>query len=408
MNSSRSSVATFFVAAVLSGCTTSGQVASQIVKTNMAQETAENQLLLLNVLRAVERRPMHFTQVTAVHLPLGFGNPGFSFALPFGGDPKGNVLTSSLSIPQSMDATFQNTQEFMRGITAPLPPSLMMYYLDQGWPSEMVLMLFVREIKLYPGKGAAPRVVTNYPESAPSFLAFSEVVTTLANCAFELEPDDAKDIGDPLPAAELQTVKALVAARAASLSIEDVPPAGGVGKRYQLKAPAKGGHIVLKKRNSAEEAQFSCQNEHTLVKPHRTPVDSRLGDDSKDKPYFELVLRSPEAMLYYLGEIARTQRDGQTTADGSVVQVDDGFPSIKYQELDAKTKNVKTARLFAVERGVASRSAVTVDYEGTTYSVPTTTKSDQSTHVLSMMSQIIAMQNKGSDLPGTATVHVVP
>ena len=46
-----------------------------------------------------------------------------------------------------------NSQEFMRGITQPVPPSTMLYYLDQGWPQQLVLHMFVRSIEFYDALG---------------------------------------------------------------------------------------------------------------------------------------------------------------------------------------------------------------------------------------------------------------
>ncbi len=417
MKSMLARVAIGMMTAGLLGCTTSGQIASQIVKTNVAQETAENQLLLLNVLRAYKRRPMHFTQVTAVHLPVGVGNPNFQFALPFGGDPKGNVLTSGVSIPQSMDATFQNTQEFMRGITTPLPPSLMMYYLDQGWPSELVLMLFVREIRVYRSKDGAPHVVTNYPENKQSFDEFGSLVTSISNCDLDVEDEEPKAFGPALAASEVRTVKALVEARSASMvvdSVETVDSKRSKGRndvdaktdepeRFQLRTPGKGSHIVLKNREEG-----GCSWNNAQVRPGRLERKEPSMKKPDTFPNLEFVLRSPEAMVYYLGELARTQLDGQTDAGTTPPTVSPVVPQFSYHQLDASTKMVSSARILTVARGGDDGAAVVVNYDGDLYSIPSTGKGDQSTHVLSLVSQILAMQNKGSDLPGTATVHVVP
>ena len=70
--------------AVLAGCASTGQLANTAVKANVAQEQAHNELLVLNILRAYERKPMHFTQISAVRLSPGIGNPTFSLSIPFG------------------------------------------------------------------------------------------------------------------------------------------------------------------------------------------------------------------------------------------------------------------------------------------------------------------------------------
>ncbi len=388
------------LASSMVGCATSGQVADQIVKSNMAQETAENELLLLNILRAYRRKPMHFTQVSAIHLPVGFGNPTFSLATPFGGDSSKYGLTTGLAISQSVDTAVQNTQEFMRGITTPVPPATMAYYLDQGWPKAMVFMLFVRQIKV--SVDGKTTTYTSYPESEKDSNAFLAQVSKLTLCDFELKSDDDKSYGPRLSEADVRPVAALAAAKAASLALTASAPASGP-ITYQFVTPAKGAHLVV-----TDMGDGKCELAGESVRMDHEPHDAAAIAASKTKRNWTFVLRSPEAMLYYLGEIARAQLDGQRHIDDSLRPADVGFPRMPYGPIETTTKHVPEATLFEVHKGSDPGALVSVAFEGETYSVPMTSSTNQSTHVLSLMYQIISMQNKATDLPGTAVVRVVP
>src|SRR5688572_21395925 len=91
-------------ALLAAGCASTKQVADTAVRTNVVQEQAHNQLLLLNILRAYERKPMHFTQISAVRLPPGIGNSTFVFPIPLGSDRTHlYTLGSTIAIQQSVD-----------------------------------------------------------------------------------------------------------------------------------------------------------------------------------------------------------------------------------------------------------------------------------------------------------------
>ena len=390
--------------AVLSGCATSGQVASQIVKSNVAQEQAENELLLLNIIRASQRKPMHFTQVSAIHLPVGFGNPTIGLPIPFGGDAiHAYSFANSFAISQSVDTSVQNTQEFMRGITTQLPASTMTYYLDQGWPRGMVLMMFIRKIKKV--ENHEPKTVTNYPEDLQAFEDFKAVLRDLEKCDLEVKSDDDKPYGPAFRQTQLD-VKALAEARAASMSIANVDQDRSLEPKFEFSTASKGMHLALSSRED-----MHCRFESFSVETDRkADSKTKAGDRAAKDNSLTLFIRSPEAMLYYLGEITRSQLSHQYKGEGKTDgPAADGFPQMDYDPNERLSKgNSSGAVLFKVSLGTGDDPSLAVSYDGQSYFVARTSFTDQSTHVLSMMSQIIALQNKGTDLPSTATVRVIP
>jgi len=123
--------------AVLPGCVSfSGDIYNHAVNYNLAVEQAQNELLLLNVVRAMKQRPMYFTAISLVRGSFQ-ASAESGFGVPFGGDatdtysaqPKGAVSTSP-----SFDVAVLDSEKFTRGIMTPVCPETFAYYWDQGWP----------------------------------------------------------------------------------------------------------------------------------------------------------------------------------------------------------------------------------------------------------------------------------
>ncbi|HEX9444933.1 MAG TPA: hypothetical protein VGA73_12475, partial [Candidatus Binatia bacterium] len=133
----------------LSGCVASTMITSRAVGYNKVVEDTNNQTLLLNVVRASYRHPMYFTGLTLLRgsqsVQAGTGN----VTVPFGGDAPSTYIVNpnlNLTINPSYDVGVLDTKEFMSGITTPVEMKTLKYYWDQGWPRQMLLFLFVRQI----------------------------------------------------------------------------------------------------------------------------------------------------------------------------------------------------------------------------------------------------------------------
>jgi len=123
------------------------------------------------------------------------------------------------------------------------------------------------------------------------------------------------------------------------------------------------------------------------------------GEKVPNKPnaYAIFNLRSPEAMMYYLGEIARHQSE-RPDWDG---------PRVKFGYGAARADD-RSALLFRVNEGTAPASSpVLVSYRGASYSIGQTSDTDRSMHTLSLINQVLMLQNKGTDLPATANIRIL-
>jgi hypothetical protein len=112
--------------------------------------------------------------------------------------------------------------------------------------------------------------------------------------------------------------------------------------------------------------------------------------DARGKLSARLVLRSPEAMVYYLGEVVRWQNLNRRPLL---------FPDGPTRERDFM--------LFDMPTSEPDRTVLKFDYQGETYHVPPYAAGNRTVHVLSLMTQIIGLQNRGTTSPATANVRIV-
>jgi hypothetical protein len=170
-------IAALLLAPSLFGCAVIDNYSWRAVDYNKEAETAQQQTLLLNIIRASMRRPMQFTSLQTVT-----GSANVSGSLQGGGvgtrqtpyisqfpflNNNGpgtlaqstnaaisRIATGSVTGNVSMGgtATFTvpvlDTQEFYQGILTPIPLQALDYYLQQGIPPELLFDLFVNRLEV--------------------------------------------------------------------------------------------------------------------------------------------------------------------------------------------------------------------------------------------------------------------
>lgn len=371
-------------ASIFTGCATQGDIVEQAAKANRAVEDAHNQVLVLNVVRAYKQRPMYLTAISKLSGPLGVVTPSASLAIPFGADaPRTFTFTPSVKADTpAYDIAVLDTQEFMLGFMKPVSPSIIKYYLDQGWPPHFVLGLFIREIRVPKEK---PYI--NYPEEKDGFDRFQQKLKRMVfECNLHLVSKPVT-IGPVLTESTAAgNLSFLVSMQKEGLELREIERDGKT--KYQLEKP--GADVVI-------------------------GLDTKKCPEFKDRPFMffsfadripqaakgEYVIfpRSPEAILYYLGELARVQIDGRYDGDKK-----------SYTPKTWITKD-KEEPIFVLKKDAPrtdKEAVVAVVHEGETYFVPhAATGEGKSMHVLSLISQLIGLQKKASELPTTATVRVI-
>ena len=178
---------------LLAGCST--PIARSVVQANLAQEQAANQLLLLNIARAHERMPMHFSQIGQIRAApggWGLGLPSLELELPFGGEAsRAYTLTAGNEGQTPVDVSALYNQEFMRGITTPVTADTVAYFANQGWPTAMLMHLFFESITTVGADDKVIDRIVNNP-GGPGYGRFRDVVKNAAGCELAAEADRAQ------------------------------------------------------------------------------------------------------------------------------------------------------------------------------------------------------------------------
>ncbi len=154
-------VTALLVIAALGSCSIVDDFSGRAVDFNMQAEQAQEQALLLNIVRASLRRPMQFTGLQSITGTASISG-GSTFSFPFGEAthrPKGAVspdvagLSGTISGGPTFIVPVLDTQEFYEGILAPISLQVFDYYLQQGLPAEVMFDLFVSKIVITQGAG---------------------------------------------------------------------------------------------------------------------------------------------------------------------------------------------------------------------------------------------------------------
>lgn len=376
------------VAAALAaaGCVTSAQISQRTVNYNVAVENARNEMLLLNVLRARERRAMVFTGLTRISGSLR-KEAQIGVAGTVGQNMPNNVAVApsfSVSDAPSFDIAVLDSQEFTRGIMTPITFELIEYFWDQGYPREILLYLGVERVEVDCG-GESPLALQNDP-SERSFAAFRSVVEGLADGASWGDEDANALVGPPLDAAQVTQLPGLVQLAKAHLRL--VPTRDG---RFQLVRP--GDHMVLTVR-SLDPCAVPAGGSPKAVKV--AFYDTRESFSSAARPpgarAARLVLRSPQSVLFFLGEMARPGRE---------VTIRPRSPGQAASE----------RRLLVVRgAGQCSRALVSAEYGGRRWVIPDGRNEchpGRSLQVLALAEQLLSLQQSAHDLPAAGTVRVI-
>lgn len=410
-------LAVITAAALLAGCAT--PVARSVVEANLAQEQAANQLLLLNIARAHERMPMHFSQIGEIRMAgggLGLGVLKWSIDLPIDGSD-GKKLGFGLDGSTPVDVTALTSQEFMRGITTPLTPDTLAYFLNQGWSKALLMHVFFESVEESDKDGKPTSRWLNNPGST-GYALFRTFVERASACDLVLAAEPGTEfLSGTQPSF---SVKEIAKVKAAKLDIVRVKPDGTVDAKSDdanthFRIAASSSSAVLKlappphaspdQRAKCTEAPQKMQLSARPARPMAAKASSR-NDDGKG---WQVVLRSPQAALFYLGQLSHAQNHGWYASKDHPHE-NDNKPL-----LEIRVGKDRSAALFNMTKlsNDTGTSALSVNYAGHVFAVPRyeasdgSPRQDRSMTVLALMQLILGLQDKGTEAPGTSSVRLV-
>jgi hypothetical protein len=328
---------------------------------NLAIEQTQNEMLLLNVVRAMNHRPMYVTDASkvtgTVKLDLSLGSQVPTERT------KDNKLTITPAIDYStspaMDVNLLNSQDFMNGFLKPTTQEVFAYYWDREWPSELLLYLMALRVDVY-GRSKANKdkwslqcSLHNHPDAYDGELRKLKRFAQWVHNQVEngrptllISPAKNADIG-PLwppppvpsptppppcanpcpPAAAAPSITLDVLVNIATATGLSLVPKDPTFEHFQLRrdkqvytliaAPETKGFACSKTELETEGDAEAFSWEDLTEKNANRIV---MGSDA-DPTVFALNLRSPEGMLYYLGQLARLEAGAANRPEGSAVAI---------------------------------------------------------------------------------------
>jgi hypothetical protein len=135
----------------LSGCIASNTVMrSQTMSFDDIIEDTTDKLLVLNILRAKDKAPLHFDEIPSIHESITT-NASVQAAWPFGPSNKStarNTITAGAGVQMAPSFELDNlaTKDFVTGMATPIDPKFVKYWLDRGLDRRVVLLLFFSAI----------------------------------------------------------------------------------------------------------------------------------------------------------------------------------------------------------------------------------------------------------------------
>jgi hypothetical protein len=160
----------------LSGCAISPAVIkSDTLAFGEIIEETTNKLLVFNLLRARDKAPLHFADIPLMRESM---QQSFSFSwLDFIGASRAPPTTrdsislgTSVQKTPSFDLNHLHSKDFITGISSPIDPKIVKYWLDRGLDRRIVLLLFfsaVEIVETHSEKGPVSTIrIANSPRDA--------------------------------------------------------------------------------------------------------------------------------------------------------------------------------------------------------------------------------------------------
>jgi hypothetical protein len=397
------------------GCSMTESVVDRAVGVNESIADMESKTILLNILRASYHMPMVFTGINGITFEAPNIEATTELAIPFGrgGDHKYTV-TPSFTSHYKLDyqvGVFQS-EKFTRGIMTPLSAELFKYFWDMGFSKNLLLHLFVREVRCYQiHKDSTLTLVDrfrNYPGYEDEYNEFSSEMHKMVREGLDLvsRECDLKKSGQ----------------ESAGSGTEDKAETGNNDlKRVVLfmKNPLVADKKNLLSKEVLESSKIFFDKYVVTLPPEIKDKswEKVLGlkkDEKGDKKIAVLYLRSTESMIYYLGEIVREQMM-RGKPDYAVIDSEGNTqPIFLVRQLDqlANKKDVSASNSRDGIYQQCSQPSLTesndflvkVKYNGKEYYVPK--ENGKTMEVMSLVSLLIGLNKSADDLPKTSVIQL--
>lgn len=398
---------------LLAGCSLSTTIGNHSVAYNRSVEAATNTQLVLNVLRARDHAPLHFSTIGAIHGAVTL-SAGLGYDLASVNNGMQPALLASSS--PSFDISPLDRQEFARGLIRPFDSVLLRLLTDRGVPDALLLHLLVARFDEGPGgrrvvndPGARQRLE---PEAHAACLAAGRNARPPCD-PFEAMVDEVTrhgplfvngytrlvPVGPPRSQAEAAKPELLSALREAGLTLRQS------GRSWQVYRAVNQLVLCIPQpsgpRGGARYATLAMDNEAPQVSPMDSSGDPCTANEVADPapgaggpsvPGFAWYLRSLEEVLAYLGAVQRREEEG--VPYNVVLRTPDGTAS--------------APRLFRLWPAPPPRPRMAVDYRGRDWWVAEyDPAADRTLSILALTTQLLNLQKSAGEIPSASTLRLV-
>jgi hypothetical protein len=434
-------IGVFAVALTLGGCATIDHIAPRAAQFNTETSNAKTRSIFANILRAADGQPLQFTDVTTF-TGTGDVEGSLSAELPVKVDPSTVERTwkvtpsAKLSAGSQFNVANLNTQEFYYGLQAPVKVEHIANFIAAGYDPSLVLFLMIDEIEV-----TSPRrrmVIRSDTRSPVNYIAFRQAINFLIEAGLSTKRGDEEHIGPSLNDQQVSDPKilaTLLGTTGGKFSLEEEDPTiTGSPKTYRLAKDGSWGFCFdpLKvadktffdtdKRRLATWASIGGMTSARVLDISNPPQSFRaplLADDKGELAFIEITQaslchppkgapteekldkvvlkpRSVEGIFQFLGEVARAQ----IASPGAL-----GFP-----RKDADGKAMSSFFPFRIVKGEApTEAAITIKRGMESFSIiaDPAGNDDQSTRVLQILTDLLALQSSSKDLPTPSAISVI-
>lgn len=162
----RKQVFLFALCGLLAACSLSGVMDDDVLDYFQVNDLATNRITLLNVLRAKDRAPLHFSELSQIRGQLSVSLTAAA-TMPIGPlshtTSRGSTTSSAnVSAAPSFDIVSLDTKDFTTGVMTPITPQTLKFFFDEGMDYRLVLMLLSSGMR----PAGEPEVILNAPDSA--------------------------------------------------------------------------------------------------------------------------------------------------------------------------------------------------------------------------------------------------
>jgi hypothetical protein len=456
------SLAALPLALLLSGCALPGTVHRIGVEYNTAVAGMANELTLLNIVRAKEDLPLHYTSVsrlsgsvtikgttslngqlkadgttdTATHQAAVTATTAVTDTLARATAKGANIYTPSFGGEVNTGPTFDiailDTQKFYQGILAAVPFPTIQNYIDQGYDNQLVIRLLVERIDIKLKEdgphGKAGTIVKTYWND-PSGPRAKEFADALA--CYVLSGTSVKKA--PVALAPLSRLTRNSTGKPTTLKMDDLAKLDGkaldVKPTLPAGSPPPAADAPRIPLDSAGDDQVMVQRlseeKHVAELSPATACNAAFAIADRDLNHPVVLVaglpRTPPAEPVYAGEgkvlLLAASKDRGELVDAELqvtFRSTEGVIRFVGQYLQAaqdepgKTWRLGTQPLFSVVEGDPSDAIVSTELLHRRYAIADDANRRRNMMVVALIEQLVNLHKESTDRPVTVPVQVVP